>query len=43
MLTNKVAIITGAAQGIGRQIALQFVAYGASVYVLDIKALTWGG
>lgn len=35
LLENKVCIITGAAQGIGRQIAQQFAADGAIVYACD--------
>jgi 3-oxoacyl-[acyl-carrier protein] reductase len=35
LLENKVCIITGAAQGIGKQIAEQFVADGAIVYACD--------
>jgi len=36
-LENKVAIVTGAAQGIGRAIALRFVRQGASVVGLDVN------
>ena len=36
-LANKVAIITGAAQGIGEGIARVFVAEGARVVIADIK------
>ncbi len=36
-LANKVAIISGANQGIGLAITKQFVAQGAIVYALDIK------
>jgi 3-oxoacyl-[acyl-carrier protein] reductase len=36
-LTDKVAIITGAGQGIGRAYALRFVAEGAKVAVADIN------
>jgi NAD(P)-dependent dehydrogenase (short-subunit alcohol dehydrogenase family) len=36
-LTNKVALITGAGSGIGRQSALLFAAEGASVVVVDIN------
>ena len=37
-LNNKVAIVTGAAQGIGRSIALRFAKQGASVILLDVNA-----
>lgn len=40
LLENKVCIITGAAQGIGRQIAEQFVADGAIVYACDRQDFT---
>lgn len=40
LLTNKVCIITGAAQGIGRQIAEQFAADGAIVYACDRQEFT---
>jgi len=36
-LQNKVAIVTGAAGGIGRAIALKFASLGAMVVVADIK------
>ena len=35
-LTDKVAVVTGAARGIGRAIAVEFAANGADVIVLDI-------
>ena len=40
LLENKVCIITGAAQGIGKQIAEQFAADGAIVYACDRQAIT---
>lgn len=36
-LTGKVAIVTGAAQGIGRAISLAYAKHGAKVAVLDVK------
>ena len=35
-LTGKVAVVTGAARGIGRAIAVEFAANGADVIVIDI-------
>ena len=40
LLENKIFIITGAAQGIGRQIAEQFAADGAIVYACDRQEFT---
>jgi NAD(P)-dependent dehydrogenase (short-subunit alcohol dehydrogenase family) len=37
MLKGKIAIITGASQGIGRAVAEKFAAHGASVIMADIK------
>lgn len=37
LLNSKICIITGAAQGIGRQIARQFAEDGAIVYAIDCK------
>jgi NAD(P)-dependent dehydrogenase (short-subunit alcohol dehydrogenase family) len=37
-LTNKRAVVTGAASGIGKAIALSFAREGADVVVLDINA-----
>lgn len=36
MLTGKLAVVTGAARGIGRSIAVEFAANGADVVVMDI-------
>ena len=36
-LESKIAIITGAAQGLGRAIALQFAAEGADMLLADIQ------
>lgn len=38
LLQNKVAVVTGAGQGIGRQIALTLAAEGADIAVCDINA-----
>ena len=40
LLENKVCIITGAAQGIGREIAHRFAEDGAIVYACDRQAFT---
>jgi 3-oxoacyl-[acyl-carrier protein] reductase len=40
LLDNQVAIITGAGQGLGRAVALEFAAEGATVALLDINADT---
>ena len=37
-LTNKIAVITGAAQGIGHAIALRFAEEGATLVLLDVDA-----
>ena len=43
-LHDRTAVITGAASGIGRAIALRFAAEGAKVVVSDIKREpTWDG
>lgn len=38
LLENKIAIVTGAARGIGRQTALLFAEEGATVIITDLKA-----
>ena len=40
MLDDKVAIVTGGARGIGRAIAVRYVAEGASVVVADVDEAT---
>ena len=40
LLTNKVCIVTGAAQGIGKQIANQLALDGAEVYACDLQTFT---
>lgn len=37
-LNNKIAIVTGAAQGIGRGVALEYAKNGADIAVMDINA-----
>ena len=37
-LTDRVAIVTGAAQGLGLAVATRFVAEGASVVMADVQA-----
>jgi len=37
LLENKVALITGAARGIGREIAIKFAAHGANIAFTDLK------
>ena len=37
-LTDKTAIVTGAARGIGREIALQLAGRGADIAIVDLKA-----
>ena len=37
MLNDKIAIVTGAASGIGHQIALTFAREGARVCIIDIQ------
>ena len=39
MLTNKTAVITGAARGIGREIALRFAREGAFVMLIDLAGV----
>ena len=39
-LSNRVAIVTGSGQGIGREIALKLSEQGASIVISDINAAT---
>ncbi len=39
-LSNKVAIVTGSGQGIGREIALKLAEQGASIVISDVNAAT---
>ena len=41
MFENKVAVITGGAQGIGRAIADAFLREGAAVHIIDLRPGSW--
>ena len=41
MFENKVAVVTGGAQGIGRAIAKAFLREGAAVHVIDLRPGDW--
>jgi NAD(P)-dependent dehydrogenase (short-subunit alcohol dehydrogenase family) len=40
LLDGKVAVITGASSGLGRAMALNFAAEGASVVIGDVRSAT---
>ena len=42
-MTGKVAIVTGAARGIGREIVRELISGGARVYALDINEKAFEG
>ena len=41
LLQDKVAVVTGAAQGIGKSTAILFARQSAIVYAIDINDIDW--